>query len=61
MKNINWILHCSATDLNFKNAIPRLTDEELLHCLITDKRKTALRQLEREAKKRGINKEGKVN
>lgn len=53
-RNIGWILHNSAEDVNFKSQLPRLTDEELVFCLRNETRKTALRQLKREAKKRGM-------
>lgn len=52
--NVNWILHCSCSDLNYKLAVPKLTDQELLYCIGQEKRKSGLQQLKREAKKRNL-------
>lgn len=53
-ENVRWILCCSVTDQNYKDHIPKLTDKELLYCLENETRKTSLKRLENEAKKRGL-------
>lgn len=52
--NIRWVLHTSCSDQNCLNHIPLLTDDELRYCLLKDKRKTGLKNLLREAKKRNF-------
>ena len=51
---VAWILGCSTNDGNYRAAIPDLTDDELRYCLSNERRKTGRVQLEREAKKRGL-------
>ena len=47
-----WILQNSASDINYKHAVKRLTANELKFCLMNDSRKTGIRQLEREQRRR---------
>jgi hypothetical protein len=54
MSNINWVLCNSTSDINYKDAIPKLTDAELRYCLANEPRKSGLTRLEREAKKRNL-------
>lgn len=51
---IAWILHNNAGDVSYRATIPKLTDEELLHCLKYDTRKSGLRQLRAEALRRRL-------
>jgi len=50
--NVKWILRNSTGDINYQTTIPLLTDEELAYCLEHEKRKTGLRQLETETRRR---------
>lgn len=50
--NVKWILRNSTGDINYQTTIPLLTDEELEYCLEHEKRKTGLRQLETEKRRR---------
>jgi hypothetical protein len=50
--NVKWILRNSTGDINYQTTIPLLTDEELKYCLEHEKRKTGLRQLETEKRRR---------
>lgn len=52
--NVLWILHCSCSDLNYKNAIPRLTNEELVFCLQKETRTSGLKMLRAEARRRKL-------
>lgn len=54
MSNINWVLRNSTSDINYKDAIPKLTDAELRYCLENEHRKSGHARLEREAKKRNL-------
>jgi hypothetical protein len=53
-QNIGWILRNSCNDPNYDSNIPKLTDEELLYCIRNEHRKSGLRKLLREAKKRKL-------
>jgi hypothetical protein len=50
--NVRWILECAVDDGNWREALPKLTDEELRYCLLKEKRKTALTKLKALARKR---------
>jgi len=52
--NVGWILQNSCGDINYKTNIPNLTDEELLYCIKKETRTSGLRQLEAEARRRGL-------
>lgn len=52
--NVGWILRNSVNDINYRNAVPELTDEELRYCLKREARKTGLQQLRAEARRRGM-------
>lgn len=54
VSNVEWILMCTAGDTNYLDALPRLTDDELRHCLGHERRKTSLNYLRREARRRGM-------
>lgn len=54
MDNTGWILHTSCDDINYKSAVPRLTDEELIFCIDREDRVTGLKRLKAEAKRRGL-------
>lgn len=49
---VRWILWNSASDINYRMAIPQLTDGELRYCLEHDRRKTGRAQLVREWRRR---------
>ncbi|OPY62250.1 MAG: Chromosome-partitioning protein Spo0J [Pelotomaculum sp. PtaU1.Bin065] len=51
---VGWILHNSVGDINYDTNIPRLTDDELIHCLRHEERKSGLTKLMAEARRRGI-------
>lgn len=51
-EEVKWVLQNSADDVNYKAAIPRLTDPELKYCLTYETRKSGRERLEREWKKR---------
>ena len=51
---VRWVLGCSVGDVNWRNAVPRLTDEELRYCLERETRKTARKRLLAEARRRGL-------
>jgi len=52
--NTGWILSNSCNDCNYDSNIPKLTDAELLYCVENEKRKTGLRKLLKEIKKREL-------
>ena len=52
--NVRWILSNSVNDINFRSALPKLTDEELLFCLRLEIRKGARGRLMAQARKRGL-------
>ena len=51
---VRWVLGCSVGDINWRNAVARLTDEELRSCLAREDRKTARKRLFAEARRRGL-------
>ena len=52
--NVRWILHCSVGDVNWRLALKRLSEEELTYCLEHERRATAQRYLQAEARRRGL-------
>ncbi|MHB1418069.1 MAG: hypothetical protein ACYCX4_00550 [Bacillota bacterium] len=50
--NVQWILFCSVTDQNWKEALSRLTEEELQYCLQNERRTTSLNRLKAEQRRR---------
>jgi len=50
----SWILNCSVGDVNYDCNIPKLTDDELIHCLKYEDRKSGQQKLKAEARRRGI-------
>jgi len=52
-ERVCWILDNSCGDINYDANIPRLTNDELTYCLEHEDRKSGMRKLLAEAKKRG--------
>ncbi|MDH6372850.1 hypothetical protein M2444_004679 [Paenibacillus sp. PastF-3] len=53
-ENIKWVLHCSCNDENARNAIKRLSDDDLRYCLEKETRKTGIQNLLKEARSRNF-------
>jgi len=53
-QNVSWILHTSVDDVNYKGALERLTDDEIVYCLKKETRTSSLKKLKSQAKKRGL-------
>lgn len=51
-QRISDVLHLPAGDSNYRGALERLTDYELLHCFDRETRKGGLKQIAREIKRR---------
>ena len=49
---INSVLHCPDGDSNYAGGLERLTDEELRYCWDNETRKSGLRQIMREIRRR---------
>lgn len=51
-QRISDVLHLPAGDSNYRGALERLTDDELLHCFDRETRKLGLKQIMREIRSR---------
>lgn len=55
---VDWILRCPASDVNYLAHLPTLTDRELLYCLAKEERTSSRVQLKREIRRRLRQREG---
>jgi len=50
---VRWVLNNSVLDIGYRTNVPKLTDLDLLYCLLHEERKSGQSQLQREARRRG--------